>query len=230
MKEIIKHSGLVIALAFIFWGCRDLPTYPNTPAIEYKSVFYQENDTTNLLTVEIDFRDGDGNLGLSKSFDTGEPYNDIYYYLKDDGSTLVTYADRSTPEYDTLPAYEFPYYCTNYSIDESDTFYITQNPNHFNIFVDFYVKKNGQWNLYDWATASPPQCGETYDGRFPILNESGAVRPLEGSLKYKMAGLGFELIFKRDTLKLEVTIQDRALNKSNTIETPEFVINDIKIN
>ena len=192
-------------------------------------MFYQEVDTTNLLTVEIEFRDGDGDLGLSKSFDTGKPYNDIFYWLKTDG-TILTYADRNTPPYDTIPTYEFPYYCTNYSIEESDTFYITANPNHYNIFVDFYVKKNGQWNLYDWVTANPPQCGETYYGRFPILNESGATRPLEGTLKYKMAGLGFEAIFKRDTLKLEITIQDRALNKSNTVETPEFVIKDIKIN
>ncbi len=230
MKEILKHIGLVSFIAIISWSCRDIPTYPNTPSIEYSSIYYQEGDTTNTLMVEIDFRDGDGDLGLSKSFDNREPYNDIWYYPNINGTSLVTYADRNTAEYDTLPPYEFPYYCTNYSIEESDTFYITQNPNHFNIFVDFYVKKNGQWNLYDWVTAFPPQCGESYNGRFPILNETGADRPLEGSLKYKMAGLGFELIFKRDTLKLEITIQDRALNKSNTVETPEFVIKDIKIN
>ncbi len=230
MKEIIKHTVLLIVIATSFWSCRELPEYPVVPSIEYKSIFYRETDTTNLLIIEIDFRDGDGDLGLSKSVaDIRDPYNAIWYYLKNDG-TLLTYADRNTPPYDSLPNYEYPYSCLNYSIEESDTFYITQNQDHFNIFINFYVKKNGEFTLFDWITWNPPNCGESYNGRFPILNESGQNRPLEGTLIYDMAGLGFEVIFKRDTLKLEIQIQDRALHRSNTVETPEFVLNNIKIN
>jgi len=216
-----------------------LPTYPNTPSIEYKNVFYRESDTTNYLTIEINFRDGNGDLGLHKSFDAGEPYNAIWYYLKsgkkvDTKDTIannyILYSDRNTPPYDTLPPYEFPYDCVNYIDDGSDIFYITKNPNYNNIFVNFYVKKNGEFVLFDWVLWNPPNCGESYHGRFPILNESGQNRPLEGSLKYEMAGVGFEVIFKFDTLKLEIQIQDRALNKSNIVETPEFVLRDITIN
>jgi len=229
LKEIIKYVGLAIILTFIAWGCRELPTYPNTPFIEYNTVFFKKGELTDSLFVSVDFRDGDGDLGLSPNFDTNEPYNAIWYYLKSD-NTLLTYADRNTPPYDTIPPYEFPYFCTTYLVEEADTFYITQNPNHFNIFIDFYIKKNGQWNLFDWITANPPQCGETYNGRFPILNPNGQKRPLEGSLKYGLTGAGFEVIFKLDTLKLEITIQDRALNKSNTVETEEFILRDITIN
>jgi len=232
LKVIIKNTVLVFLIATSFWSCRELPEYPVTPSIEYKSVFYRETDTTNLLTIEIDFRDGDGDLGLNSKnpADVSEPYNAIWHFQKDDGS-LLTYADRNTPPYDTfLPNYEYPYSCLNYSIEQPDTFYIESNPDHFNIFINFYVKKNGEFALFDWITWNPPNCGESYNGRFPILNESGQNRPLEGTLKYDMAGLGFEVIFKRDTLKLEIQIQDRALHRSNTVETPEFVINNIKIN
>ena len=231
MKGIIKHTVLVTLIATSFWSCRDLPEYPVVPSIEYNSIYYRETDTTNLLTLEIDFRDGDGDLGLNSKdpADVREPYNAIWYYIKNDG-VLVNYADRSTPAYDTLPPYEYPYTCLNYSIEDSDTLYIEQNSNHYNIFVKFYVKKNGEFTLFDWITWNPPNCGESYNGRFPILNESGQKRPLEGTLKYNMTGLGFEVIFKRDTLKLEIQIQDRALHKSNITETPEFVLNNIKIN
>lgn len=231
MKEIIKYTVLVILITFTFWSCRDLPEYPDTPSIEYKDVFFKKGELTDSLFVSVDFKDGNGDLGLHPDFDTRKPYNAIWYYLNYDGSgDLITYADRNTPEYDTLPPYEFPYFCTNYSLEESDTFYITQNLDHFNIFVDFYIKKNGQFILYDWITANPPQCGETYNGRFPILNTSGQDRPLEGTLKYSLTGAGFEVIFKRDTIKLEISIQDRALNKSNVVQTQEFVLRDITIN
>ncbi len=229
MKTIVKYSVLLILISLISWGCRDLPEYSYVPAIEYNQVFFKKGELTDSLFINIDFKDGDGDLGLHPDFDTGEPYNAIYYWRKEDGK-LLTYADRNTPEYDTLPLYEFPYSCTTYSLEEADTFWIEQNPNHFNIFVDFYVKKNGEWNLYDWITANPPQCGESYNGRFPILNTSGQKRPLEGSLKYAITGAGFEVIFKRDTLKLEISIQDRALQKSNFVQTQEFVLKDITIN
>jgi hypothetical protein len=38
---------------------------------------------------------------------------------------------------------------------------------------------------------------------------------------------GFQAIFGQKTLKLQVTIYDRALNTSNTIETPEFRLEEI---
>lgn len=229
MKEIIKNTGLVLILSLFIYSCRELPTYPNTPSIEFNQVYFKNGELTDTLFVSLEFKDGDGDLGLHPDFDSGVPYNAIYYWLKDDGK-LLTYADRNTPPYDTLPPYEFPYYCYSYSIEDADTLWIEQNSNHFNIFVDFYVKKNGQWNLYDWITANSPQCGETYNGRFPILNTSGQERPLEGTLKYGITGAGFEVIFKRDTLKLEIRIQDRALHKSNVIQTQEFVLKDITIN
>jgi len=205
------------------------PEFPIEPEIQYNSVFFKKGDITDSLLISLNFQDGDGDLGLDPSEDIGKPYNAIWYFQKPD-NTLLTYADRNTPPFDSLPPYDFPYFCYNYSIENSDTFYIQQNNNHYNIFVNFYVKKNGEFKLYDWLTANPPQCGESYNGRFPLLNISDKERPLEGKLTYKATGAGFEVIFKRDTLKLEIQIQDRALHKSNTVESQEFVLKDITIN
>jgi len=45
-----------------------------------------------------------------------------------------------------------------------------------------------------------------------------------------MVGARIKSIFKNDTLRLDVQIQDRALHKSNTVESFEFVLKDITIN
>ena len=70
---------------------------------------------------------------------------------------------------------------------------------------------------------------KVFDGRFPLLNSSDRERPLEGKLTYKMKSAGFELLFRQDTLMLEVFIIDRALNISNTITTPDFVLKNITL-
>jgi len=217
---------VIISLA---WSCINTPEFSDIPEIKYNSVFFKKGALTDSLLVSINFQDGDGDLGLDPAYDIGEPYHAIWYFKKSD-NTFLTYADRNTPSFDTLPPYNFPYFCYNYSIENSDTFYIQQNTNHYNIFLNFYVKKNGEFKLYDWLLANPPECGESYNGRFPLLNLSDKARPLEGKLTYKVTGAGFEVIFKRDTLKLEIQIQDRALNRSNIVESQEFVLKDITIN
>jgi hypothetical protein len=84
------------------------------------------------------------------------------------------------------------------------------------------VKNNdGTFTEYDFRE----QFCETYDGRFPILTDKE--RALEGVVNYSMVSSGFLETFSIKTLKLRVTIYDRALNISNTIETPEFRLEEI---
>lgn len=224
-------------MALVVTSCLKTPEYPVEPSIEFDNVYFKQGDnslTSDTLFVSVKFKDGDGDLGLDDTY-LNEPYNSLWGFTKSDG-TWITYTDRNTPPYDSLPPYEFPYSCYNYLIEEGDTIYVQQNINHYNIFVDFYVRKNGQYAFYDWLTAFPPECGESYYGRFPILNRddnnntSLMERPLEGTLTYRMVGARILSIFKNDTLKLEVKIKDRALNESNTVETFEFVLKDITIN
>lgn len=231
-ERFSKHvvTGLILLLV-VMASCLTPPSFPVTPEISFNSVTFQKGETNldaDTLALTINFQDGDGDLGLRANIDVGEPYNSIYFWLKGDGE-LLKYSDRNTAPYDTLPPYDFPFYCTNYVIEEADTFYVTQNEFHNNIFVKFFVKKNGVYEEFNWVTEFDPICGESFNGRYPLLSDVGREKPLEGKLKYKMSSAGFELLFRQDTLKLEVFIYDRALNKSNVIESPDFVLKDITL-
>ncbi len=228
-----KGSLAFALMAWVFAACYTPPEFPVEPSISFNTIAFKKGATQfdpDTLILTINFRDGDGDLGLqSQGPDTGEPYNALWYFTKNDGS-FVTLADRSLPGFDTLlPPYEFPYFCINYTIAGDDTLYVEPNEYHYNIHVKYFVKKNGVYTEFDWLTAFDPLCGETFNGRFPLLNDPNRSRPLEGKLKYKMKSAGFELIFRQDTMKLDVFIIDRALNISNTISTPDFVLKNITV-
>lgn len=101
--------------------------------------------------------------------------------------------------------------------------YIEVNPNHYNITVKFLIKQsNGTFEEFDFRE----EFCTTWDQRIPPLSEDE--RALEGTLMYAMVGSGFLNTFSVSTLKLEVQIKDRELNKSNIITTPEFTLNGIR--
>lgn len=102
-----------------------------------------------------------------------------------------------------------------------DTLYFTPNPDHYNIEVDFLVKDPsapGGFTEFDWRE----EYCTTFDGRFPVFSDKQS--SIDGTLRYTMASLGFTTIFSIKTLKLRVSIKDRARNRSNVIETSEFTL------
>ncbi len=217
-------------------GCYNPPEFPVEPTIQFSDIIYKqvENRPDSLILV-IEFQDGDGDLGL-RADEYNPPYNDVWYFYKDiEERILLSYGDRFAPPWDTLPPYEFPYICQNYTFNhgiegyEEDTLYFQQNQNHWNIFVRYFVKNNGIYSEFDWELAFEPQCSDSFNGRFPILSDQANNSPLEGKLRYGMTSTGFIFLFRNDTMKLEVMIKDRALHSSNIIETPEFVLKNILV-
>ena len=102
-----------------------------------------------------------------------------------------------------------------------------------NIFVDFYVGNGTGFKRFDWVTefATYPTCGITFDGRFPVLSKDLSQKtPLDGTIRYAMTSTGFLILFGNKPLKLGITIQDRALHRSNTVETipNPFTLQQIK--
>lgn len=229
---------LVLVLALGLGSCFEPPEYSNTPEISFGNLVFKdvadlsEPDSLILFT---DFRDGDGNLGLRPSetgcFQAGEDtvcFNEKVYYVNVTDGHFLNYKDkREKPELG-LPDYVKPFDCINWEIvfDEEglpqDTIYFELNEDHYNIFIDFLVKQNdGSFQEFDWRT----EFCTTYDGRFPVLAKNqdlSQANPVEGTLRYAMLSTGFKLQFSIKTLKLRIQIQDRLLNKSNIIETPEF--------
>jgi hypothetical protein len=101
--------------------------------------------------------------------------------------------------------------------------------------VDFLVFENGDWKEFDWFE----EFCITYDGRFPYFGQGTgkfnappfkikAKTPWEGEITYSMVCPCFIPLFSTNTLKLKITIKDRALHTSNTIETPEFTLDGIR--
>lgn len=229
----------MIVLGLGLSSCFDPPEYSNTPEIEFENIAFKETPSSqdaDSIILFIKFRDGDGDLGIAPNetacLDEEQTicFNEKFYFQLTSTGEQVTYKDkRENPDLN-LPDYVPPFDCINWEIikDDSsppqpiDTVYFELNPNHNNIFIDFLVKQNdGSFQEFDWRT----ELCSTFDARFPIVAKNSDVsigNSVEGTLRYAMKSTGFKLLFSIKTLKLRIQIQDRALNKSNIIETPEF--------
>lgn len=75
------------------------------------------------------------------------------------------------------------------------------------------------------TTAFEPK--EPYSGFFLRFKNDDKKEPLEGTLGYKIDVFTAFWPFKKDTVKYEIYIRDRAGNISNTIETTPIIINQL---
>jgi len=97
-------------------------------------------------------------------------------------------------------------------------------PYDFNLFISYFEKKDGVFEeafqiLYNNLT-------QTFDtlpfhGRIPILTPDGNDKNIKGEIEDI---LQLSPISDATEIKYKVYIKDRALNKSNVIETPEIPI------
>lgn len=118
--------------------------------------------------------------------------------------------------------------------------YYQLNERHNNIIVRFFTDLNNDGSIdeaterFSWQEIFAPECtdGELYDGRFPILSDDlGESSPLEGIIRYNMVqSVPFGNFLGDGLIKLKIYILDRAGNRSNTIETPLFTLQEIRAN
>ncbi|NOS92857.1 MAG: hypothetical protein HOP30_13110 [Cyclobacteriaceae bacterium] len=145
-----------------------------------------------------------------------------------------------TENFQPISNYDFvtPYNCTRWEVIRGsnnivkDTVFVFYNPNYYNIYIDFYTKNtDGSYTLFDPTIIFKyPNCSIAgYNGRFPILSKDlGKKSPLDGKITYALKGGAFEDQFGSKTMQLKITIQDRALNKSNVITTKDFTLASIR--
>ncbi len=97
-----------------------------------------------------------------------------------------------------------------------------QPPNAQSFVVNLYVRKNGTFLK---STPTTP-----IGANMPVRLKEGAAGPIEGTMDY---GLTFDyqnfkgypyLTGKKDTVYFDVWILDRALNKSNVVQTKPVVL------
>ena len=85
---------------------------------------------------------------------------------------------------------------------------------YYNFFIDYYEKQNGDWVLVELPTP--------LHARIPRLSDNEP-ESIEGEITI----LTFinNYFSSYDTIKLSCCLYDRALHQSNTIETPEIIVN-----
>jgi len=244
--RLIRGLVGMLVMAVALNACFKAPEFPIIPEIEYSNINLKKGPPATLenpapadtLILWVKFKDGDGDLGLDGS-ETGIPYNDRFYYVFKDGSFLNYRAKFNVPGYDTLPAFVTPFNCTNWEVIKdpntnvtTDTLYFQLNPNHYNFFVDFYIQQQDQsFALYDWKKEFIyPNCNVNgFNGRFPILSKDLSQKTAqEGTIRYNMKSVAFNILFSIKLLKLRVYIQDRALHKSNVITSDAFTLQSIR--
>jgi len=88
--KLIK--GLVL-FGFLMMGmnaCFEAPEFTNSPEISFKKIQFKETPSVadfDTLILYIDFKDGDGDLGLNEKY-SEYPFNDSYFYIAA-GTTLA---------------------------------------------------------------------------------------------------------------------------------------------
>lgn len=245
-SRILQISIILVTL--VVSGCFGPPVFPDNPVIGYESLTFGSDPENRRDSMLLTFRieDGNGDIGLDER-ELGTPYHP-YNVIVDSRDSLVTLTDvdvvpplyavdpmgnrRLFSEDDSRPAYE----CESYAIleyrGENDTFFIEQNEYHNNIYIDFLKKENGDYRVLDFSEELGIQdCGLTdFDGRIPIFDSDNLGRSLSGTISYTMptslTGM-YQFLLQRDTFRLRFYIYDRALTKSNVVETPDLTLPDI---
>lgn len=224
---MIRNLLWFLLIIFSAVACQERPTFPNTPTISLNDYYFREIENLSLdsLVIKLKFEDGNGDLGLDAD-EIQWPYQLLDPVIDEATGDTVRHGDPGAPAYNCM---DYEIIRKESSANDSlvvtpDTIYVIRNPDHFNFNLTFLIEQSdGSFKEFD---PSQRNCAPPYHGRYFVLNTARDIRPLTGELQYSLMS-GFRLLFRNDIIKLRILIQDRALNKSNIIETEAFRINDI---
>ncbi len=100
-------------------------------------------------------------------------------------------------------------------LTESDTV----EPYKYNFYLKFMQYVNKQL-----VEVKPVDSTVTFNARIPILTPTGRNKNIKGNITMTLELYFARQILLSDTIAFEIYIKDRALNESNKIETPMFII------
>ena len=240
-KKVLFLFSLSVFL-ILTSGCFDPPEFSDVPEIKFKSIrFVEVEGASDTLELSFEFQDGNGDIGLSSNdLDLQSPYHSLNE-IRDSDNNQVFFGNPEAvrpplfvvnpwePDDRTLFSNTYnppPYNTRDWLIREAqgDTVMVIENEFNKNIRIDLLRKAGGQYVLIN------DELFEDFDSRIPIFDQESLLqrRALSGTINYAMQSQAFPIIFRNDTIKLRFFIYDRALNKSNVEETPDFVLSDIQ--
>jgi len=95
---------------------------------------------------------------------------------------------------------------------------------YYNMIIDYYEKQNGKWELVPLVYQNP-ETGKndtlTFSVRIPSLTPTSGNQAIKGIIQDTM--YIYNPLSEFDTIKFSVSLIDRALHKSNTVETPPII-------
>ncbi len=140
-------------------------------------------------------------------------------------------------EYPIIPHIEFVSFATIHNVQQQDSLgYITISytdgdgdigltseentpPYQYNFFLDIYENINGVQQKIVFSDTSI-----TFNSRIPVLTPDGINKSIKGEIEMELELYIMTPFLDSDTISFEIYIMDRALNKSNVIHTPDFII------
>jgi len=251
--RLTKISFVVLLIACCVDSCVNQPEYSFAPRIELLDITFRRGDASkaaqDTLTFKLRFTDGDGDLGAKiddpNSLDSNNPW---YFFYNSTNLSAILYgidpsaqvpagykiinyqAKRTITQFDTLP----PLVCGSWELlrnsqnQPTDTVYIRQNFRAYNVNVDVYAKNStGTYEPYNYAAQSIDKCSyNVFRATFPDLSNDGQ-RALDGLITFRLTSFDLFHFFNTRTLKMDITINDRAYHMSNTVEKKDFTIAEI---
>ncbi|CAN5568792.1 hypothetical protein BH23BAC1_BH23BAC1_45590 [soil metagenome] len=224
MKLNVSFFSLVAVTILFLGACERPPELSSVPIIEFESVEYRVVEgRADSLIITISFEDNEGDLGVDRVNDPP-----AINYPKDAQGNYISIS--SSPD---LP----PYHACDYIIDPvingvqiNDTILYEMDQDFYNYRIDFYRKINGQYREFDIRREFGVNSCLPKDRNYFRLNTQPNDRPLQGSLRYAYGSIIFGTVFRpSDTLRVDIQIMDRALNKSNIVSSPDFTLNGVKV-
>ena len=87
-------------------------------------------------------------------------------------------------------------------------------PFYYNCFIDYYEKRKGEFVKVELPS--------TNNARIPKVNADLPQRGIRGNIEIEL--FINNILSPYDTIKFSIYIVDRALHKSNQVETPEIIV------
>ena len=235
----------LVCIIILGVGCTkddSAPSYPPEPHIEFvdATLHYNDRDQDSLV-IKINYRDGDGDLGLTIEDRQQYPFHEATYFnrvppheaiydIKNFEGELLQLGDKPNG-LDTLPEYN----CIDYRIMRPlnsstysyDTVFWVINENNRNYLLDFFFQSEGKYEHFDFKKET---CVSTW-GIFTPVTVAGSPFVIdkhslwEGTITYTFRALDIRGLFQdADIIKLKIRIRDRSLNLSNMVESPDIYL------
>ncbi|TAG52968.1 MAG: hypothetical protein EAZ27_11610 [Cytophagales bacterium] len=212
----MKNYLIYLVLLYFLFGCEKDPGFSNIPAITFKSISFQKSNQ-EVIKVELNFTDGDGDLGFNENDNTGKFDPKFVKIIRFDTISLDPFKTKIKDSINAITNENYYNYLVSFIFSApGSNFLECKNINNCLVTASQNSNVFGS-GLKPYELDSIFRKG--YYGRYTNLNSDGNKRPISGVLTYNISSASFTSTLKNKTIKLKIKIRDKALNESNEIIT-----------